>query len=137
MTVDYRWRGAFENGELNALHAAAFATRVFSDEEWNWVELTARHSLGWVVARDSQRLVGFVNVVWDGLVHAWIQDTMVDPGDHRRGIGARLVAEAVQAARAAGCEWLHVDFDDDLRGFYFDACGFTPTNAGLISLQQS
>ncbi|MDP9242624.1 MAG: hypothetical protein M3O84_05550 [Actinomycetota bacterium] len=34
----------------------------------------------------------------------------------------------------AGCEWLHVDFDDHLRSFHFDACGFTPTNAGLIAL---
>ena len=35
------------------------------------------HSLGWVVAREDGSLVGFVNVLWDGLVHAWIQDTMV------------------------------------------------------------
>jgi hypothetical protein len=26
-------------------------------------------------------------------------------------------------------------FDDDLLAFYFDACGFRPTNAGLIALQ--
>ena len=44
------------------------------------------------------------------------------------------VEVAVEQARAAGCEWLHVDFEDHLRGFYFDACGFTPTNAGLIEL---
>ncbi|MCU1367398.1 MAG: hypothetical protein JWL72_2576 [Ilumatobacteraceae bacterium] len=136
MTVRYKWRGAFSSDELNALHAAAFGTRVFTDEEWDWVDLTAKHSLGWVVARDEHRLVGFVNVVWDGLVHAWIQDTMVDPRDHHRGVGRQLVADAVAASRAAGCEWLHVDFDDDLRSFYFDACGFTPTNAGLIALQQ-
>lgn len=42
---------------------------------------------------------------------------------------------ARDAAAAAGCEWLHVDFEDDLRPCYFDACGFTPTNAGLIRLQ--
>ncbi|MFE0098929.1 hypothetical protein [Streptomyces sp. NPDC059009] len=34
---------------------------------------------------------------------------------------------------AAVCEWLHVDFDDELRDFYFDDCGFAPTNAGLIA----
>jgi GNAT superfamily N-acetyltransferase len=135
MIVRYEWRGDFANDEVNALHAAAFGTRLFTATEWNWIDLTAKHSLGWVVARESERLVGFVNVVWDGLVHAWIQDTMVDPRDHHRGIGAQLVAEAVTASRAAGCEWLHVDFDDDLRGFYFGACGFTPTNAGLIALQ--
>ena len=33
------------------------------------------------------------------------------------------------------CEYLHVDFDDDLSDFYLGACGFTPTNAGLLTLQ--
>jgi GNAT superfamily N-acetyltransferase len=135
MSLTFEWRGAFTNREVNELHAAAFETRVFSDDEWNWVQLTAERSLGWVVARDGDRLAGFVNVIWDGLVHAWIQDTMVDPRDHRRGVGTRLVAEAVSAARETGCEWMHVDFDDDLRSFYYDACGFRPTNAGLIALQ--
>jgi hypothetical protein len=50
---------------------------VFDESEWNWVELVHRHSLGWVVARDGSELAGFVNVLWDGLVHAWLQDTMV------------------------------------------------------------
>lgn len=135
MSLTFEWRGAFTNREVNELHAAAFETRVFSDDEWNWVQLTAERSLGWVVARDGDRLAGFVNVILDGLVHAWIQDTMVDPRDHRRGVGTRLVAEAVSAARETGCEWMHVDFDDDLRSFYYDACGFRPTNAGLIALQ--
>lgn len=135
MSVSYEWRGRFGNDEVNALHASAFETRVFTAEEWDWVELTARHSLGWVVAREAGRLVGFVNVVWDGLVHAWIQDTMVDPRDHHRGIGRQLIADATTAARAAGCEWLHVDFDEELAPFYIGACGFRPTAAGLIALQ--
>ena len=134
MTVEYSWRGGFSNPELNELHAEAFETRVYDESEWNWREQVERHSLGWVVARDGSDLVGFVNVPWDGLVHAWIQDTMVARSARGRGIGARVVAVAAERARAAGCEWLHVDFDDDLREFYFDACGFTPTNAGLIEL---
>ena len=35
---------------------------------------------------------------------------------------------------AAGCEWLFVDFGPELAPFYFDACGFTHTEAGLIHL---
>jgi len=135
MTVTYTWRGEFGNDEVNPLHAEAFDTRVFTADEWDWVALTARHSLGWVVARDGHALAGFVNVIWDGLVHAWVQDTMVAVSHRGLGVGRELVKVAVDGARAAGCEWLHVDFDDDLRAFYFDACGFTPTNAGLIALQ--
>jgi len=93
-----------------------------------------RHSLGWVCARDDGDLVGFVNVVWDGGVHAFILDTVVAGGRRRSGIGAELIAEAARQAREAGCAWLHVDFEDDLQSFYFDACGFTPTTAGLIAL---
>ena len=78
--------------------------------------------------------MGFVNVVWDGLVHAWLQDTMVAATARGQGIGTQLVAHARDGAKAAGCEYLHVDFDDHLRSFYLDACGFAPTNAGLLSL---
>jgi GNAT superfamily N-acetyltransferase len=131
----FTWRGAFTNSEVNALHAEAFGTRVYSDDEWDWQRLVERHSLGWVVARDDDgALVGFVNVVWDGLVHAWLQDTMVAAGAGRRGIGTQLVAVAGDAARYAGCEYLHVDFDPHLAPFYLDACGFTPTSAGLLRL---
>ena len=134
MAVEYGWRGDFSNWEMNALHAEAFETRLYDGSEWNWRDQVERHSLGWVVAREEEALLGFVNVPWDGLVHAWIQDTMVARPARHRGVGKELVAVAVRGAREAGCEWLHVDFDDDLREFYFDACGFTPTNAGLIEL---
>ena len=53
----------------------------------------------------------------------------------RRGVGTKLVAVASDGARAAGCEWLHVDFEDHLRSFYFDSCGFSPAKAGLIALK--
>ncbi len=45
-----------------------------------------------------------------------------------------MIAIAVNEARTAGCEWLHVDFDDDLRQFYIDASGFTPVEGGVIPL---
>jgi GNAT superfamily N-acetyltransferase len=133
-TDNYEWRGDFGNAEVNQLHAEAFGTRVFDESEWDWQELVHRHSLGWVVARDAERLVGFVNVLWDGLVHAWIQDVMVANRVGRRGVGTQLVGRARDAARDAGCEWLHVDIHDHPRDFYFGACGFRPTNAGLIRL---
>ncbi len=51
-----------------------------------------------------------------------------------RGVGTGLVARARDAAREAGGGYLHVDFDEHLRPFYLDACGFAPTRAGLLRL---
>jgi GNAT superfamily N-acetyltransferase len=134
MTITCEWRGAFASAEVNTLHAECFDHPLLEDGDWDWKGQVERHSLGWVCARDGSALVGFVNVAWDGLVHAFVLDTMVTSKARRHGVGTRLVQVAVREARAAGCEWLHVDFEDHLRGFYFDACGFTPTNAGLIEL---
>ncbi len=134
MAISYEWRGAFASAEANALHAECFDHPVPSDDEWDWRGQVERHSLGWVCAREEAELVGFVNVAWDGVVHAFVLDTMVTARVRRRGVGTRLVEVVVEQARAAGCEWLHVDFEEHLRGFYLEACGFSPTNAGLIEL---
>lgn len=131
MAISYDWRGDFDNAEVNALHAEGFDHAPLTDDWWTQVN---RHSLGWVCAREGGELVGFVNVAWDGGIHAFILDTLVTARFRRRRVGTELVAVAAREARAAGCEWLHVDFEEHLRGFYFDACGFMPTHAGLISL---
>ena len=127
------WRGEFDNAAVNALHAQAFDHELRNED---WEGRVRVHSLGWVCAYDdaADGLVGFVNVPWDGGIHAFVIDTMVSARAARRGVGRRLIAVVVAEARAAGCEWLHVDFEDHLGRFYFDACGFEPTNAGLIAL---
>ena len=129
--TEYEWRGWFENGDMNVLHAEGFEHAPF-DHDWR-LQLD-RHSLGWVCARDGLRLVGFVNVAWDGHAHAFVLDTVVRSDYRHQGVGRRMVELVAVEARGAGCEWLHVDFDDHLRPFYFDGCGFAPTAAGLIAL---
>ena len=130
--TNYSWRGSFTNAELNGLHAEGFGHPLLGDD---WEGRVSRHSLGWVCAREDGQLVGFVNVAWDGGVHAFLLDTLVTARADRRGVGTTLVAVASDAARAAGCEWLHVDFEGHLRPFYLGSCGFSPASAGLIALQ--
>ncbi|CAM3356881.1 GNAT family N-acetyltransferase [Deinococcus saxicola] len=98
-----------------------------------WPRVLER-SLTWVTAFASETLVGFVNVAWDGGAHAFLLDTTVHPDWGRRGIGTELVRRAAQAAHEhGGLEWLHVDYEPHLIGFYED-CGFKPTSAGLLRL---
>lgn len=125
-----RWRDPITDDEMADLarsHGGAVTA--------GWWRRVQQHSLGWVGARDRRGLlVGFVNVAWDGGHHAFLLDTKTRGSHQHRGIGTAVVALAAARARAAGCEWLHVDFEPHLRRFYLDACGFRPTEAGLIHL---
>jgi GNAT superfamily N-acetyltransferase len=132
MDVHYEWRAPFTNADVNALHAEGFAHPVL---DVDWQGQVERHSLGWVCAVDAGRLVGFVNVAWDGGVHAFVIDTLVERTVRRCGIGRGLLEVATLESKAAGCEWLHVDFEEELRPFYLGGCGFTSTPAGVMALR--
>jgi GNAT superfamily N-acetyltransferase len=131
VTISYEWRGHFDNTALDALHADGFDHPLTATD---WRGRLERHSLGWVCAWEDRALTGFVNVVWDGGVHAFVLDTVVSAHRRGSGVGVALIEAAVREARAAGCQWLHVDFEEHLRPFYVDACGFQDTAAGLIAL---
>jgi GNAT superfamily N-acetyltransferase len=87
----------------------------------------------WVSASDDHRLVGFVNVAWDGGVHFFLLDTTVDPSYQRKGIGTALVRRAIDACRGHG-EWMHVDSDAELMERLYFPAGFAPANAGTVSV---
>ncbi|MBK9124995.1 MAG: GNAT family N-acetyltransferase [Chloroflexi bacterium] len=119
------------NDRLNTLFAAAWEDHKATD-----FQQMLRHSLLYVCAYDHDHLIGFVNVAWDGGVHAFLLDTTVHPRFQRQGIGTTLVQTAVEAVRKHGIEWLHVDFEPHLRSFY-ERCGFRSTDAGLINVRSS
>ncbi len=131
MEVVYTWRGSVSDAEMVELvesHGGKASV--------GWWDGIRHHSLGWVSARDGDgRLVGFVNVAWDGGDHAFLIDTKTRGDLQHQGVGRTVVALAARHAAEAGCEWLHVDYEDRLTPFYVDACGFVPTAAGLIRLR--
>ncbi|ARM88901.1 GCN5-related N-acetyltransferase protein [Rhizobium sp. CIAT894] len=116
------------SAELDALFSAAWG----SPHSRDFTAILSR-SLAHIGAYHDNRLVGFINVAWDGGIHAFLLDTSVHPEMRRQGIATLLVREAMKVARERGAKWLHVDFEPHLIGFY-RACGFTPTAAGLIKL---
>ena len=129
--VTLTWRTEIADHELVELTAAHGGTAAAG-----WWDRARPRSLGWVAGRTPDGvLVGFVNVAWDGADHAFLIDTKTHPAHQRRGLGTAVVQLAVEQTRSAGCEWLFVDYGEDLVPFYEGACGFTPTHAGLIRLR--
>ena len=127
--ISYAWRESVTDAEMVDL-VVSHGGRAMP----GWWEQIRGHSLGWVSAREDTLLVGFVNVAWDGGDHAFLIDTKTRGDYQHRGIGSLLVRRAVEHAKAAGCEWLHVDFGAELTPFYVEACGFRAMPAGLIHL---
>jgi GNAT superfamily N-acetyltransferase len=130
--IDVRTDFPTDDEAVSRLHALAFGSESVKVEPWG--DRLRRHSVTWAGAFDDDELVGFVHVVGDGGVHGFVLDTVVHPAHQRRGVGRAVVIAAVERARAAGCTWLHVDFEPHLGDFYA-SCGFEPTAAGLMRLQ--
>jgi len=119
---------------LSRLHAIAFGNA--PGELLPWANRLQQHSVSWVGSFHQDSLIGFVHACWDGGLHAFLLDTVVDPEYQRQGVGYNLVQTLIQRVRAAGCEWLHVDYEPHLDSFYRDACGFKTTQAGLLRLSR-
>ena len=130
MPVAIRVGFPVDDVSLSRLHASAFGKT--PGEVLPWSARLREHSLSWVGAFHQDSLIGFVQACWDGGLHAFLLDTVVDPEYRRQGVGRRLVQTLVEQVRASGCAWLHVDFEPHLKSFYREACGFGATEAGLL-----
>jgi len=122
-SITYRQRVPVSDEALQAL----------GKQPWPRLPQVLARSFTWITAYEGDRLIGFVNVAWDGDVHYFLLDTVVHPDYRHRGIGSRLVREAIDAGRGHG-GWLHVDSDEALMRDFYGPCGFEPTPAGLVSL---
>jgi len=120
---------AVNDEELNALFTSAWP-----GHQKAGFRVLLERAMFYVCAYEGQRLVGFVKVIGDGGVHGFLLDPTVVQDRQRRGIGRCLVTRCVEEARRRGLEWLHVDFEPQLKPFY-EACGFRHTEAGIQNLQ--
>ena len=106
--------------------------RLFS-ESWddhqagNFAPVLAR-SLAYVCAYHERRLVGFVNVAWDGGNHAFLLDTTVHPSVRRQRDRARTGASGSRSGTGARDRLAARRLRAALRRLR--SCGFRETEAG-------
>ena len=60
-------------------------------------------------------VVGFVNVLWDGLVHAYLEDVMVAAEARNRGVGVEGPATPPRMAPELRDASSSMSFDEELR----------------------
>lgn len=81
------------------------------------------------VERDTAQVVGFANLVGDGVLAAYLPLLEVLPRHRSRGIATRLVHMLLHAAR--DCYMLDVACDDELVPFY-ERFGMRRSNAMML-----
>ncbi len=128
--IEYVTAPPVDDTELNTLFASAW-----DDHRSRPFKPVLERSLVYVCAYDGDRLVGFVNIAWDGGKHAFVLDPTVHHEYRRRGIATKLLDIAASRTAERGCEWLHVDYDPHLEPFYRQ-CGFRHAQAGLLNLRE-
>ena len=128
--IEYKIEPNLSDKDLNDLFASAWKNH--TERKFG---LVLKHSLTYVGAFAGSRLVGFVNVAWDGGIHGFILDTTVRKEYQHREIGTEMMKLAAKVAAERGIEWLHVDYEPYLEAFYC-GCGYRKTEAGLLNLRE-
>jgi len=79
-----------------------------------------------VAAHDGKRLVGLARVVSDGASICYLQDILVLPSLHRKGIGRALAERALEQYPHVRQKVLITDDEPQQKAFY-EALGYTQT----------
>jgi ribosomal protein S18 acetylase RimI-like enzyme len=82
--------------ELNDL----FRTNNWQIEPIEKLEKSIQTSWGWITARDLEnKVIGFVQVISDGIRHAYILKMIVHPDFRKKGIGSLIMDELMNILR--------------------------------------
>jgi N-acetylglutamate synthase-like GNAT family acetyltransferase len=120
---------ALEPAQINALRTAV-----------NWQPSTFDYTLAlersflYYGVLEHQNLIGFLNVISDGVSYALIVDVMVQPEYQHRGIGRELIQTSIKDLQTANIPRVCVLYDASLRGFYAKL-GFTNFEGGMLRLE--
>lgn len=80
----------------------------------------------------DNQLIGYIDVLSDGVIDAYIRDLMVIPNYQRKGIGSQLLTIAINKIREDKICSTNILFDNELTKFYKKA-GFYIISGGVIN----
>jgi len=80
---------------------------------------------------DGDHLVGFVDVISDGVDDALVRNLIVHPSHQRRGIALNLLKKVIEKTRQDQVKTINVLFEPELIELYHKA-GFSIIQGGII-----
>ncbi|NMM62292.1 GNAT family N-acetyltransferase [Clostridium sp. P21] len=90
-----------------------------------------------IACYDNSKLIGYVSVVSNGVLDAYIQDLMVRPDHQNKGIGTELMNKAISYIKEKGIYMISVIYgEEELRSFY-ERFGFYTMLCGQIETYKS
>lgn len=106
---------------------------------WNGMENSYKESLKrsylYICCFDDDKLVGFLDVVSNGITDAYIQDVVVNPDYQGTGIGSTMMNMAIDALKKDGVYAISVLFEEKLKSFY-EEFGFHILMAGQMETRK-
>lgn len=89
---------------------------------WNSMEECYKDSLNgsyfYVCCYEGNKLIGFLDVVSNGVTDAYIQDVMANPEYQGKGIGTNLMNHAIKKLKEDNIYMISVLFEESLLPFY-------------------
>lgn len=89
---------------------------------WNGMEDSYKKSLAnsffYICCYDNDNLIGFLDVVSNGVTDAYIQDVVVNPSYQGKCIGTELMNMAIDKLKNEGIYAISVLFDKNLLSYY-------------------
>ncbi|MDR1629637.1 MAG: GNAT family N-acetyltransferase [Oscillospiraceae bacterium] len=121
--------------EIKATVAAKQIAELRTAVGWNGMqncyEKSLKNSYLYVCCFEGDVLIGFLDVISNGVTDAYIQDLMVHPAYQGKGIGTELMTRAIEKLKADRIFAISVLFEERQMHFY-EKFGFHMIMAGQM-----
>ena len=121
-----------EKPEIEAEELALLRRSVSWDGEPEQLKQTIGRSYFWAGCFAAGELVGYIEVISDGVDDAYIRNLIVHPEYQRKGLGLKLLELATGRIKADGIKMTNILFEPELASFYRKA-GFMIISGGVIN----